>query len=289
MTVETGDPGPAPPATRPWPEPVWVVLGGGGIRGVAHAGAWQALREAEVPVAGIVGTSIGALVGAAIASGMEWRRLVRMGLSLKKEDIVRLNRGVVWVNGIREPSVFRGDLLRRYTEAALPGVTWEALTLPLQVNAVDLGTGRTEWFGVGARTDVSLHEACYASAALPVLFPPARLGDRWFVDGGAGDALPLERARELGAATIVAIDVGSGPEADATKTVEDGIVAIHDRVFAIMSGRRRLEQAARWQGPPELVYVRPDVDGHSAFAFDQVKYFLEEGYRATRQALAARR
>ena len=106
---------------------------------------------------------------------------------------------------------------------------------------------------------------------------------------GAGDALPLERARELGAATIVAIDVGSGPEADATKTVEDGIVAIHDRVFAIMSGRRRLEQAARWQGPPELVYVRPDVDGHSAFAFDQVKYFLEEGYRATRQALAARR
>lgn len=285
MTPRTSPPSPASSgAPQPLPGPLWVVLGGGGVRGVAHVGAWEAVREAGLEVAGIIGTSIGALIGAAVAGGMEWRQLVRLGLSLKKEDIVRLNRGVIWVNGIREESVFHGEALRAYAERVLPHGTWDDLKLPLQVNAVDLASGTTEWFGTGARTDASVQEACYASAALPVLFPPARIGERIYVDGGTVDALPIERARELGAGTILAIDVGAGPEADAEKTVSDGLIAIHERVFAIMSGGRRREQVARWEGP-RLIYVRPSVDAYSAFAFDQVKFFLEEGYRATRTAL----
>lgn len=264
---------------------VWLVLGGGGIRGVAHAGAWKAIEEAGIVVQGILGTSIGALVGACIAGGMPWRTLARLGLQLQKSDIVRLNRSAVWLNGIREPSVFLDRPLRAYSERVLPTKEWSELELPLQVNAVDLETGEMEWFGVDARTDVPILDACYASAALPVLFPPAEIGGRYFVDGGTADALPLARAEHLGASTIIAIDVGSGSLANAAKVVDSGLTAIHDRVFSIMSGRRRREQVERWAGPP-LIYVRPDVDGYSAFAFDDTKYFLEEGYRATRSALA---
>jgi len=267
---------------------VWLVLGGGGIRGVAHAGAWKAIQEAEIRIKGIVGTSIGALVGACIAGGMAWRTLARMGLQLKKSDIVRMNRSVAWVNGIREPSVFEARPLRDYAARLLPTKAWADLELPLQMNAVDLETGSTEWFGTGARTDVPLLDACYASAALPVLFPPAEIEGRYLVDGGTIDALPLARAQELGATAIIAIDVGSGPTADAAKAVKRGISAIHDRVFSIMSGHRRREQVAAWSGP-RLVYVRPDVDAYSAFAFEDTKYFLEEGYRATRAVLSGGR
>ena len=266
---------------------VWLVLGGGGIRGVAHAGAWKAIQEAEIEIKGILGTSIGALVGACIAGGMPWRTLARLGLQLKKSDIVRMNRAVVWVNGIREASVFQARPLRQYSDGLLPVKEWSELELPLQVNAVDLETGTTEWFGNGARTDVPLLDACYASAALPVLYPPAEIQGRFFIDGGTIDALPLARARGLGATAIIAVDVGSGPTADAAKAVERGLTAIHDRVFSIMSGRRRRELIATWSGPP-LIYVRPDVDAYSAFAFDDTKYFLEEGYRATRAALSGR-
>ncbi len=275
-----------PPQLEALGDRIWVVMGGGGVRGVAHAGAWQALRELGVPVAGIVGTSIGALIGGCVAGGMPWPRLVRLGLRLRKEDIVRINRGVVWVNGIREESVFRGDVLRRYIERILPVKEWDALEIPLQVNAVDLNTGRTEWFGVGARTDVPLVEACYASSALGVLYPPARIGDGLFVDGGTAGVLPCGRAADLGATGIIAVDVGSGEHADGHRIVEQGLVAIHDRLFAIMSGRERRELVQNWDGPP-LLYVRPNVDEHSAFSFDKVKYFLEEGYRATRTALSS--
>ncbi len=265
---------------------IWVVLGGGGIRGVAHAGAWQALVEARVPVTGIVGTSIGALIGACIAGGMPWDRLVRLGMSLRKEDIAKLNRGVVWVNGIREQSVFRGDVLKAYIERVLPVPSWSDLDILLQVNAVNLGTGRTEWFGHGVREDVSLVDACYASTALGVLYPPARIGGQLYVDGGTDDVLPLTRAVELGATGIIAVDVGSGENADADRILEQGLVAVHDRLFAIMSGRQRREAVLNWDGPP-LVYVRPAVDEYSAFSFPHVKFFLEEGYKSMRRALTA--
>jgi len=267
---------------------IWVVLGGGGVRGVAHAGAWQAIKEAGVPVAGILGTSIGALIGGCVAGGMSWKRLVQLGMTLRKEDIVRLNRGVIWVNGIREESVFRGDTLRSYIEHVLPTDSWDDLELPLQVNAVDLHSGRMEWFGTGgggARTDASLVDACYASAALGVLYPPARIGEGLYVDGGTLSVLPCERAADLGATGIIAIDVASGEHADGERVLEQGIVAMHDRLFAIMSGARRRDLVTNWSGP-ELLYVRPQVDEHSAFAFEQVQYFLEEGYRAMRGALA---
>ncbi len=263
---------------------IWVVLGGGGIRGVAHAGAWQALVEARVPVTGIVGTSIGALIGACIAAGMPWEQLVRLGMSLKKDDIARLNRGVVWVNGIREQSVFRGDVLKGYIERVLPAKRWSDLDILLQVNAVNLGSGRTEWFGHGVREDVPLADACYASTALGVLYPPARIDGQLYVDGGTDDVLPLHRAVELGATGIIAVDVGSGEQADAERILEQGLVAVHDRLFAIMSGRQRRETVGHWEGPP-LVYVRPRVDAYSAFSFPHVKYFLEEGYRSMRRAL----
>ena len=280
-------------ATPAWPtrslselgERIWVVFGGGGVRGVAHAGAWQALIEARVPVAGIVGTSIGALIGACVSGGMPWEQLVRLGLSLEKNDIARLNRGVIWVNGIREESVFRGDVLKEYIERVLPVSDWSSLSIPLQVNAVDLATGRTEWFGHGAREDVTLADACYASTALGVLYPPARIDGQLFVDGGTDDVLPCDRAMALGATGIIAVDVGSGEHADAERVLEQGLVAMHDRLFAIMSGRQRREMVGAWDGPP-LLYVRPALDGYSAFAFEHVKYFLEEGYRSMRRMLS---
>ena len=60
----------------------WVVLGGGGLKGLAHVGAWRALTEARVRPAGIIGTSIGALVGALAASGMGWQDMQEHALAL---------------------------------------------------------------------------------------------------------------------------------------------------------------------------------------------------------------
>lgn len=262
----------------------WLVLGGGGLKGLGHVGVWRGLEEVGFRPRGIVGTSIGALVGAGLAAGMGWADLAPRALTLRKEDLVRINRRVLWVNGIRAESVFQADPLRNYIRSVLPVHRWEDLSLPLQVNAVDLSTGDTHWFGIGARTDVALVDAVYASCALPVLYPPARLGGGWFVDGGAVDALPLRRPEALGASGVLAIDVGSGGTVDGEGTVAGGVVSIHSRVFSLMSGRRRRDAIAGWEGM-RLRLVRPQLDGYGSFDFQHAAYYLEEGYRATLGAL----
>lgn len=263
---------------------VYLVLGGGGLKGLAHIGAWRALTEAGVELRGMVGTSIGALVGSCLCGGMSWEQLDEIARALQKSDIIRINRRAVWINGIKASSVFRGETLRDYIASVLPLEDWSHLRPSIQMNAVNLETGRTEWFGRGARTDVPLADAIYASTALPVMYPPAELDGGYFVDGGTGQALPVDRAAELGATGVVAVDVGAGPEDDADTIVGQGMIAIHQRIFAIMSGRRRRDRIRSWDGVP-LLLIRPSLEGYSTFDFGAVDYFLEEGYRAARRAL----
>jgi len=268
-------------------ERVVVVFGGGGVKGLAHAGAWKAIQEFGIDVAEIVGTSIGSLVGACISGGWTAERLITQAKSLKRQDIVTLNRWAFLLNGISEPSVFRSDAFIQYLDEVLPVTTFDQLGLPLSMNAVHLETGRVDWFGTGGRTDVPIALAVYASCALPLFYPPADIYGELYVDGGVRDALPIQRAAERGADLIIAIDVSAGDVKDSKDTVSKGMVAIHHRVFDIMASSRKRELLDEWTGP-ELVYVRPRLDGMSTFDFGRTDYFLEEGYRAAREVLAER-
>ncbi len=265
-------------------EPVGLVLGGGGVKGMAHVGAWKAVEEAGVQVSSIVGTSIGALVGACLAGGMGWRDLAPLAMALRKRDIVSMNGRSLLLNGIRQRSVFHGERFMDYIREILPVRRFDELKLPLAMNAVDLETGRMEWFGTGGRSDLPLAEAVYASCALPLFYPPAEIDGRHYVDGGVLDALPFEHAATLGAGRIVAVDVTAGGDKDSMDTISKGMIAIHHRVFDIMGHSQRRTRLDRWGGAP-LVYVRPRLDGISTFDFTRTQYFLEEGYRATRRAL----
>jgi predicted acylesterase/phospholipase RssA len=97
-----------------------LVLGGGGLKELVHVGVRRALVEAGVRPAGIIGTSIGALVGALAAGGMTWQEMKEHALALEKSDIVRVNRRVAWINGIRQPSVFHGEALMEFYAEVLP-------------------------------------------------------------------------------------------------------------------------------------------------------------------------
>ncbi|HSM37086.1 MAG TPA: patatin-like phospholipase family protein [Longimicrobiales bacterium] len=261
-----------------------LVLGGGGTKGIAHVGAWRAITEAGLPVDEIVGTSIGSLIGSLIAYGMPLDELERRARLLRKEQIIGINRWAMLFNGIRQKSVFRDDPFRNYLSEVLPVERFEQLPMPLGINAVDLETGLSEWFGSGGRSDVSLAEAVYASSALPPFFPPTTIDGRHFVDGGVSEVLAISRAKERRADLVIAIDVGAGPVKDAYDVVSKGMIAIQHRVNDIVTYTRRQARLQLWTGP-HLVYARPRMDGYSTFDFDSTDYFLEEGYRATCEVL----
>lgn len=256
------------------------------MKGLTHVGAWRALLEAGVAVDEIIGTSIGGLVGALIAAGEGPEALTARAMSVERTDIVALNRWAVLLNGIRQPSVFHDLPYREFIARHLPVGTFDKLRLPFSVNAVDLSSGEMVWFGTGGRLDVPLEDAIYATCALPLFFPPAAIGDRMFVDGGVLDTLPLARATERGATRIIAIDAGSEGTPAAESILENGLVGIHQRVYQIMATQWKRSQLEAWDGPP-VTFVRPRLEGYGTFDFDQTAYFLEEGYRATREVLEA--
>jgi NTE family protein len=269
------------PLTHP-PRTV-LVLGGGGMKGIAHIGVWKALEESGLRPDAIVGTSMGAIIGAGLAGGLGWRGLADVAHKLTKDDIVEINRRSIWLGGVRESAVFDGDHFLGYLKRMLPVQEFSELELPLRVNAVSLVTGEEVWFGLGAREGVPLAEAIYASCALPIYFPPARVDGDYLVDGGVVDVMPVKYAAEWGADRIIAVDVGSDMLPPEEGYFEKGMIAIHDRVLNLSLQKQRQDCLERWSG--QMMYIRPRIGHLGGWDFDRTQFLMEEGYRAAREAL----
>lgn len=255
------------------------------MKGMAHIGAYKAIEEAGLVPGQIVGCSIGALVGALIASGLRWNQLVPVALSVTRDDVVAVNRRALLPLGLRAESVWHGSRLSQLIQREVPARTFDELRPPLVVVAADFQTGAPVYFGHGDLRSVPLHEALYASAALPVLLPPARIDGRYYIDGGVADPLPIDHAALHAADLVLAVDVGSAGEDFQGLQPEQGIVAIHQRAAAIATAHLTVRTLRSWRGPP-LVYIRPNVAGYSGFEFGTTRELIEEGYRAARRVLA---
>lgn len=176
---------------------VGLALGSGAARGWSHIGVIRGLEAAGIEPDIICGTSSGALVGACYAAG----RLDEF------EDWVR---ALEWteVVGLMDLSL-QGGLIRSHKafEALgeiVPQTNIEQLPRRFAAVATDLATGREVWLREGA-----LLPAIRASVALPGLIAPERIGDRWLVDGGLVNPVPVSGCRALGADTVIAVDLNS--------------------------------------------------------------------------------
>lgn len=263
-----------------------LVLGGGGLKGMAHIGVAKALEENGIRPDAIIGTSIGALAGALLAGGLGWRELAEVARRLRKEDIVSVNRRALWLGGVRSSAVFEESPFRAWMERILPVRHFDELLLPLRVNATSLVHGREVWFGDGHRTDLPLLDAIYASCALPLYFPPYRWGEEILVDGGVLNALAIDEAARWGADRIIGSDVGADFMPPREDFLDQGLVAIHDRVLNLSLRDQRVATLEASRHLP-LLYIRPRIGHLHTFDFERQQFFLEEGYRAACEALAA--
>lgn len=267
---------------------VLAVFSGGGVKAMAHVGAMRALAEAGIRPTRFIGTSMGAAVAAGFAAGLSPDELQARLEGISRRDVASL-RPMALAKGLFATAIFRAGPLRRTIERILPVSRFADLALPLTVTAADLDTGDLVRFGSGGG-DVPLVDAIHASCALPLLFAPVVLGGRRLADGGLRGVVALEVAREVPADLVVAVDVGPGFDMEGREG-GSGLppsVRIHNEAqWVLMADASRL-QLALWRatpGLPRLLHVRPRVRHGATFAVDQVGYYLDEGYRATRAAL----
>jgi NTE family protein len=204
---------------------IGLALGGGAARGLAHIGTIKTLVAHGIIPNVVVGTSIGAVVGGAYASGHldkveEWAR------SLQPRNIfgyldIRLNGS----------GLIGGAKLAAELEATMGQSLIEDLPLKFATVATEVRTGHEIWLTHGRMVD-----AMRASYALPGIFSPVLIGDRWLVDGALVNPVPVSAARAMGAEIVIAANLSSdvfthsttiyshGPSADVSVSVAPELV-----------------------------------------------------------------
>jgi NTE family protein len=264
-----------------------LVLSGGGAKTAAHLGACRALREAGFEPTWYVGTSMGAVIAAGLASGVANDELLERMADVGARGIVR--DPLAPVAGLFLRSLLKPGPLRSAIEALVPVRRFADLTVPLTVTAVDLDTGELVLFGAGAQTAPLVDVLC-ASCALPMYYPPVVIDGRRFGDGGLRCVVPLEPAAELDVELVLAVDVGPGFDLPAPAEIArvPAMVRAHDDAVGILMAANSENQLALWRADPRrppLVYVRPRTERNATFRVDRVREYANEGRRATREAL----
>jgi NTE family protein len=178
---------------------VGLALSGGAVRGIAHIGVLKALEEESIPVDMIAGTSAGAFIGACYAKegsvallqeitlGIDWRKLARLA------DLNLISLGKGFVHGQEVKSILR---------SLIGDVEFEDLKIPFAVVAADAQSMEEIVINKG-----SVVEAVRASVSMPVIFTPVKWGDRFLIDGGVVNPLPVDVVRNMGAEIVIAVNV----------------------------------------------------------------------------------
>jgi NTE family protein len=289
---------------------VVLVLSGGGAKAIAHAGAYRALEQANLIPSHIVATSMGGVIGAAIAAGTPYEEIRRRAMSLRRKDIAPF-QPLVLLTGLFSRSLFPATALRRAIARLVPKTHFEHLRIPLTVTAVDVNSGELLLLGGRERRghelerrgrDIELPDALYATCALPLYFPPLEADGRRLADGGLRAVMPLAAARALepDADLFVAVNVGPGfderafePEPGApppavapVKSRIPRVIAAHgEALWAMMADQTERELAAWPKDGPKLLYVRAVAEREATFAADRAQAYMEMGFQTTKRAL----
>ena len=290
-----------PAAVASWStEPIALVLSGGGARGLAHIGVLRVLDSLGVRPSLVVGTSMGALIGALYAGGLSGAQIDSLARGIPFESLFRRYAPISFLTAgdfttpittlsptftvefhggklrlqspvAREPqvnSLINQVLLRPNLRAA---GDFNRLPMRFRAVATDMRTRSTVVLGDG-----DIAEAVRASIAIPVIFAPVEHEGRRLVDGSLSDDVPVGVARQNGASRVLVSDVS----ANATETTRDGTSTLGYLIDALFT------QPPDSLGPGDL-RIHPAVREFGALEFssDAVGPMIDEGYRAAAHAL----
>jgi len=254
-----------------------LVLCGGGSRGAVEVGLYRALVELGIGINLVVGTSVGAINGAAVAAGISPDALARLWRGLTRRDLFTLNRQLLW-KLIWADSLYDHRPLRRFLERNLPVRRFDDLSVPLIVAGTDFETGQPVYWREGNLLDVIM-----ASVAMPGLFPAQVIRGIRAVDGGITDNVPIDIAVAEGADVVIFMLCAC---CDRTTRPVRGLLPILRRALSIAIDRKYHADIQRYAGQARLIALEPPIGREiDLLDFSHSDELIGRGYAAAMAAL----
>ena len=274
---------------------VVVVLAGGGAKGFAHLAVLRRLEQDRIPIARIVGTSMGAVIGGLYASGLSTDEIERVvgGLDPSKVALDQLNRlelpsrtrayqqkypvdfefgikngGASFARGVSDGQRFLA-LLQDLTSHVPPQVNFNDLKIPFRAVATRYRDGEMKVFDRGA-----LHLAIRASMAAPAVFAPVEVDGETYVDGGLVANLPVEVALQEGADVIIASYLAGGADDGKAEQASHALVVANRMVDILIRQNEKRNMALL---RPQDILVAPQLQDVGFADFNRAAEIVRRG------------
>lgn len=178
---------------------IGLALGSGAARGLAHIGFLKALKEENIAIDMIAGSSMGAFIGACYARKGEIANLEEVILKINWKELARLADPnlALFFKGI-----IHGKRVKELLRTLIGDISFKDLKIPLSVVATDVNTGEEVIIKEG-----SVIEAVRASISIPAIFMPVKFSGRFLMDGGIVNPIPVKIAKDMGAMFVIACNV----------------------------------------------------------------------------------
>lgn len=173
---------------------IGLALGGGGALGMGHVGVIEVLEENGIHVDMIAGTSMGAIVGAAYASGVTTKEMREFADRVRTIDLMDIN--------LQKGFLFSGASAEKWLKNCIKATTFEELTMPFSCTACDLLNGELVVLDSG-----DLIKSVRASMSVPAIFRPVDIDGRCLIDGGVVCNVPADMVKAMGADIVISVNV----------------------------------------------------------------------------------
>ena len=249
---------------------VILVLGGGGARGFAHVGVLKALREANIPIDMVVGTSMGALVGSLYCSGIKIEDIEKIAEDIKWADISNLGIPSL-ITMVTSEKLLSTEKMEKYVNKLIGDKYFFQLNIPFACVATDIKTGEKIIFKEGP-----VAPAARASANIPGIFAPVEYRQRYLVDGGLVENIPVSVAKLFEPDIIITVAVS----ADITKNAYNNIFTTLFQTIYIQG-----QQSDRNNLAMSDIVIAPKVSDVSAIELGKAVECIDAGFVAGKSSL----
>lgn len=243
---------------------IGLALGSGASKGLAHLGVLKILEENNIKPHCIAGSSIGALIGALYACGIDINIMIKLAENMKTD---------LWMDpAVSKKGILAGKKAEELFRILTRNKNIEELDTPIKIVATDLTNSKRYVFDRGP-----LWKAIRASISIPGIFCPVEIDDMVLVDGGVVERVPAALVKDMGADIIIAVDVCKGQNISRPRNLFEVILqSIETMENTILENKLT----------DDYIVISPIVKNINPLDFTKVELCIGEGKKAALESMA---